>query len=248
MEFIQKNNYSLFLADYQRFEVNKWNSVLTNYGLNYNYLGLGPTKVNIKELLIDEQNYLCCYCLKRLEKNDTSSIEHLFPHNPQPHNIFANYVLNCIPKSSFNYALRQIPTATLDNLPHDISYYNLLACCKKCNNSRDTKEIRPFVFQPTVSNDFSYDIEGNIFSAVYSPEIATIGLADRFYVRYRKIWKQIKQDLGTAPLPTDDKKLIKIVKEKAAKIYVKDRDLFYLQMLNNDLHVMETIKYSYFFR
>ena len=248
MEFIQKNNYALFLADYQTFEINNWNNTLANYGSNYNFLGLGPIKANIKGLLINEQNSLCCYCLKRLENNDPSSIEHLFPHNPQLHNIFASYALNCIPKASFNYTLRQIPNATLDNLPHDISYYNLLACCIRCNNSRDTKEIRPFVFQSTISADFFYDIEGNIFSPSYSPEIAEIGLADRFYVRYRKIWKQIKHDLGTAPLPTNKKKLIKIVKEKVAKIYLTDRDFFYLEMLNNDLRVIETIKYSYFFR
>jgi len=248
MEFIQKSNYALFLADYQTFEVNTWNNTLTNYGLNYNYQSLGHIKANIRELLIDEQNYLCCYCLKRLEKDDTSSIEHLFPHNPQPHNIFANYALNCIEKSSFDYAIRQIPTQTLDNLPHDISYYNLLACCKKCNNSRDTNEIRPFVFQPTISGDFSYDIEGNIFSALYSPEIAAIGLADKFYIRYRKIWKQIKQDLGTSPLPVNDKKLKKIIKEKAAKIFTKDPDYFYLEMMSNELYVLEAIKYRYFFK
>lgn len=246
MEFINKTNQGIFYPHYITFEYNKWNATTNNYGL-YNYSGFSTAfKNTIKGLLIDEQNNLCCYCMKELEKNDSSSIEHLYPNNPQPHNIFINYGITCIEKRLFNLNSKQIPIATLINLPHDISYYNLLACCKKCNKTRDTKEIKPFIFDSNVKNEFAYNYTGSIFSLKYQDEITKIDLANDFYVNYRRLWKHIAKT-NTILIFSNSSKLKDIVKKAALALYIETKSIFYIDFMNNGLKVKEAINYKYFF-
>lgn len=246
MEFINKTNQVNFYPHYIFFETNKWNTVTNNYGL-YNYNGFNTAfKNTVKGLLIDEQNNLCCYCMKELEKNDSSSIEHLYPNNPQPHNIFLNYTLTCIQKSLFDFSSRQIPAINLDNLPHDVSYYNLLACCKKCNKTRDTKEIRPFIFDTNVKVEFVYDKMGNVFSLKFQDEITKIDLANDFYVNYRRLWKYIAQTNNDS-IFSNSNKLKDIVKKAALALYIETKSIFYIDFMNNGLKVKEAIDYKYFF-
>lgn len=246
MEFINKNNQTIFYPFYIRFENNKWNNSSSNYG-NYNYDGFFKNNIknSVKSLLIDEQNSLCCYCMKHLEKNDSSTIEHLYPNNPQIHNIFTNYHLSCTEKINFNFGVRQFPNTILDNLPHDISYYNLLACCLKCNNTRDTKEIRPFIFVSDIKTKFLYNDEGNIYSNEYEDEIIKIGLADSYYVQYRHLWKHIAKTESNS-IFANDKKLKKIVVKAALALHIKTNSIFYIDFVKNGLKVKEAIDYKYF--
>ncbi|MDM1413274.1 hypothetical protein [Myroides odoratimimus] len=246
MEFIDKTGQANFHPHYIVFESHKWNAVKDHYG-KYNFDGFSTTfKNTIKGLLIGEQNDLCCYCMKELEINDSSSIEHLYPNNPQPHNVFLSYSLMCIQKSQFSFGIRQIPTNNLDNLPHDISYYNLLACCTKCNNKRDNKEIRPFVFDINVNNEFSYDDEGNIFSLKYQDEITKIDLANDYYVNYRRLWKYIAKTNKT-PLPSNINALKRVIIKASLGLYLNTKSVFYADFLKNGVKVNEAIKYIYFF-
>lgn len=246
MEFINKINQSIFLEKYVRFENDKWN-FRKKYYRAYNYKGFDSAFKNIiKKLLITEQNELCCYCMKKLELNDSATIEHLYPNNPQPHNVFINYGLKCAVKSSFDFNLRQVPTASLDNLPHDISYYNLLACCKRCNNTRDTKEIRPFVFDINVNNDFLYNDNGNIFSSKYQDEITKIDLANDYYVNYRRLWKHIAK-VNDPKIFSNNNQLNKLVIKAALALYLETKSTFYIDFMKNGLKVKEAIQYQYFF-
>lgn len=246
MEFINKTNQVNFYPYYIFFETNKWNAAIDKYGL-YNYGGFSTSfKNTIKGLLLDEQNNLCCYCMKELEKNDSSSIEHLYPNNPQPHNIFLNYGIACTEKSVFDFSSRQIPVANIDNLPHDISYYNIIACCIKCNGTRDTKEIRPFVFDSNVKNEFAYNNTGSIFSLKYQDEITKIDLANDFYVNYRRLWKHIAKT-NTASIFSNSNKLKDIVKKAALALFIETKSIFYIDFMNNGLKVKEAIDYKYFF-
>lgn len=246
MEFINKNNQTIFYPHYITFEMNKWNIISNTYG-NYSYNGFSTAfKNTIKCLLINEQNNLCCYCLKELECNDSSTIEHLYPHNPQAHNIFTNYHLTCTEKINFNLGVRQIPDALLVNLPHDISYYNLLACCKECNNTRDTKEIRPFIFDIDVKKKFLYDDEGDIYSPDYEDEIIKIGLATDYYLNYRRLWRHIAKTESVS-IFTNANKLKKIVIKAALELHLKTKSIFYIDFLKNGLKVKEAIHYKYFF-
>lgn len=246
MEFISKVNQAMFHPQYILYENHNWKTSTNRYG-KYSYNGFSTIfKSTIKNLLIDEQNGFCCYCLRELEKNDSSTIEHIYPHNPQAHNVFSSYHLNCLEKDSFNFRLRQVPTENLDNLPHDISYYNLLACCKKCNNTRDTKEIRPFVFEVDVKTKFSYNEEGQIYSSEFEDEIIKIGLADSYYLNYRHLWKHIAKTESVS-IFTNTNKLKKIVIKAALELHLITNSVFYIDFMKNGLKVKEAIQYKYFF-
>lgn len=246
MEFINKISQIIFYPHYIRFENNKWNAISNNYGA-YKYDGFSSNfKNTIKGHLITEQNNLCCYCMKQLIVNDFSSIEHLFPNNPQAHNVFLNYSLTCIEKSFFDFSSRQIPVGNLNNLPHDISYYNLLACCKKCNNTRDTKEIRPFIFDYNVKNEFAYNNTGNIFSLKYQDEITKIDLANAYYVNYRRLWKYIAIT-NTDTIFSNENKLKKTIIKAALELHLETKSFFYADFMLNGIKVNEAIMYRYFF-
>lgn len=246
MEFIDKINQVGFYPHYLNFETNKWNAVINEYGA-YNYKGFSTAfKNTIKGVLIKEQNHLCCYCMKHLEVNDSSSIEHLYPNNPQPHNSFVSYGVTCIEKKLFDFTTRKVPTPLLDNLPHDISYYNLLACCKLCNNTRGTNEIRSFVFDTSVKKEFLYNDKGNVFSALYQDEIIKIGLANDYYVYYRRLWKYIAKT-NTVLNFSNPNRLKDIVKRAALALHLETKSIFYADFIFNGLKVDEAIKYKYFF-
>jgi hypothetical protein len=247
MEFINKTNQIIFHPYYIRFENNKWNAISNNYGA-YNYDGFNSAfKNTIKELLIEEQNNLCCYCMKFIKITDSiSSIEHLYPNNPQPHNIFVNYGVTCIEKILFDFTRRQVPNALLDNLPHDVSYYNLVACCISCNNTRDTKEIRSFVFDPNVKNEFSYNDNGNIFSSLYQDEITKIDLANDRHANYRRLWKHIAIT-NNHTIFSNENKLKRAIIKAALELHLKTKSFFYADFMLNGIKVNEAIMYRYFF-
>jgi hypothetical protein len=134
----------------------------------------------------------------------------------------------------------------LDNLPHDVSYYNLLACCELCNNTRDTKEIRPFVFDTNVKNEFSYNEKGYIYSPLYQNEVFQIGLANDFYVNYRRLWKHIAKT-NTISIFSNATKLKDIVKRSALALHLETKSVFYADFMLNGIKVNEAILYKYFF-
>lgn len=241
MEFINKCNQVLFSPHYLRFENLRWNVRLTKYH-KYDYKNFSIIKSDIRDLLIDEQQEKCCYCLKVLEKNSSTTLEHIYPRNPISGTIFTSYAITCIDFRTFDYSIQNIPNARLDNLPHDLSYYNLLACCEKCNKERGNKNILPFIFDSAVKTKFLYNDQGNIFSHQYLNEIVSIGLADDYYRKNRKIWRIMKNSFGH--LPVDLKTEIRTI---ASMLYLTDPDPYYLTVVNNDDIVNDTMKYKYFF-
>ncbi|MFV0152931.1 hypothetical protein OBJ97_06840 [Empedobacter falsenii] len=184
--------------------------------------------------------------MKHLEKNDSTTIEHLYPQKPQPYNSFTNYSITCIEKTTFNYLNRNLPNSNLDNLPHDISYYNLLACCKNCNHTRGTKELKPFVFDNAVKTKFHYNINGNIYSNEYADEISNIGLASERYVNFRRLWKYIASKHPNI-VSFDYRSLEKIIKTSALEMYNTTKSLFYIEFTMNGLLVKEAFQYRYFY-
>ncbi|WEK70978.1 MAG: hypothetical protein P0Y62_05330 [Candidatus Chryseobacterium colombiense] len=246
MEFINKCNQILFFPYYLSFENLKWDIISMQY-IDYTYSKFSPTKQIIRNLLIDEQKEKCCYCLKILEKNNSTTLEHIYPQNPNASSSLATYSIMCIDNRVFDYSVQNIPSSNLDNLPHDISYYNLLACCSKCNGERGNKDIIPFIFDSIVKTKFLYDDQGNIFSSQYFNEIVSIGLAGDYYKRNRKIWRQLKNNVGNNPIPTDINTLKNEIRTIASALYLVESDPYYLDLITDEDKVKDTIKYKYFF-
>ena len=247
MEFIDKINSDKCNPFYVSFEDISWNKTESEY-FGYNYDNFTLIKTNIRDILILEQNKLCCYCKKELKFDTSTTIEHLIPQKPLPDYDFLTYNIECIDKNIFIKTTRHIPNSNLENLPHDISYYNILACCEKCNGQRGNVEIKPFVFDKDVNEKFSYDIDGNIFSPEYLCEIVTIGLGDVYYLKNRKIWKQLNLEFSGKKLPISDDELRKKIKLIGAAFYNDDEDLFYLNLLSDELAVDDVLLYNYFYQ
>lgn len=146
MEFIDKNNYNQLSQQYTDFENNAWSKTEKTYhGYCYDNLDF---KGNIKTILSREQKDRCCYCMGDISINNTT-LEHVYPQKPSSGDNLENYRVTCIDAQNFNNKIRKIPNNAGTNLPHDISYYNLVASCDSktsCNNKRGNQPITPLFF------------------------------------------------------------------------------------------------------
>lgn len=247
MEFIAKLNSEKCFPHYLLFETKSWNITELRY-FGYNFDGFSLIKSDIRDILIQEQNKLCCYCQKELKFDSTTTFEHIIPQNPKDGFDFLAYNIPCIDANIFSRNSRTIPNYQLDNLPHDISYYNILGCCRKCNSQRGNDDVTPFVFDKDVKQKIHYDDDGNIFSSEYFKEVAIIGLASDYYLKNRKIWKQLKLEFGGKKLPLNNDELIKKIKLIGAGFYNDDKDLFYLNLLSDESAVHDVLMYNYFYK
>lgn len=246
MEFIDKNNQTIFFPIYTHFENTAWNVDEGQYhGYIYSKL---PT--DVKTNLITEQNGICCYCMIQLENDRTTTLEHIFPQKPIDGDLLTNYNVLCIDNRKFVYSSRNIPIGNLINLPHDISYYNLIASCNStssCNNSRGNTIISPFFFDPNVRNEFRYDENGEIFSDRYFYEIGVLGLSDSNLVKYRKFWRHLRSK-NIALSFHNLEELKTQIKIEALELGAIEDDLFFqLFIEDNEMKVIKAIKYKYFF-
>lgn len=246
MEFIDKSNQGVFLPIYSNFENDAWNEDDYKYhGYDYDHL---PKEV--KENLIIEQNSLCCYCMVQLENDRTTTLEHVFPQNPKGIDKPSNYNIECIDCREFDKVIRQEPNVELTNLPHDISYYNLIASCNShssCNNARGNAAITPFFFENNVKTEFAYNTNGEIFSSRFSNEISILGLSDPDLIRYRKLWRSLKIKNITISFHDDDE-LKKELTIHALQIGIEEDDIFFqLFIEESEIKLQKAIKYKYFY-
>lgn len=104
--------------------------------------------VHLREVLLDEQGYICCYCMKRIEDWD-SHIEHFIPRADRklhPHSISVSHI--------------------------ELEYNNLFMSCngepKKpndhCGRKKDSEQAVMLVCptSPDVENQFIYEADGGI--------------------------------------------------------------------------------------
>lgn len=239
MEFIDKNNYNQLSQQYTNFENGAWNEKETTYhGYCYDNLDF---KGDIKIVLSSEQDNKCCYCMGDIDHNNTT-LEHIYPQRPSSEDNLQNYGVTCIDTQNFDYNNRQIPNNTGTNLPHDISYYNLVASCNStnsCNNKRGNQPIKPLFFDKDISSKIQYDENGNIMSMEYEKEIKILGLANSDLIKIRKLWYHCSQKFPQGYNKDDI---------KSVAFQIANRDKFYLSIARNDKHNLEkTLRYSYFF-
>ena len=145
--------------------------------------------------LAEEQNSLCCYCMKLLEEHKEMTLEHFIPQNCTPTDfdlyVHPNFAENVIHKSKFNQTRKDIPP---QKYPHDISYHNLLLSCNDnthCNLRRGSRYIQPLVFDADIKKCVSYDKAGIAYSDKYFDEITQLNLSVETLKLYRKIWFKI---------------------------------------------------------
>lgn len=146
-------------------------------------------KKKLQKLLCEEQDGLCCYCMRRLY-TDTSkkniTIEHVIPNkitSDQWDSQKAMYEKNV--EWLHGPYITVIPTDTsidktikfgMPPFPHFIAYYNLVASCDGkvltdndtqkpqhcCNSNRGNSYVEPLFFKSDVSEQIAYDHKGRI--------------------------------------------------------------------------------------
>lgn len=246
MEFINKVNQAIFFPIYQGFENETWNNDEQRY-FGYEY---GRLPGAVKENLILEQQSLCCYCMMTLTNDRSTTLEHIFPQKPKAVDLLRNYNVSCVDGRQFNYSSRNVPCNTLMNLPHDVSYYNLIASCDSkisCNNGRGNELIRSFFFDPQVKAKFHYDINGEIFSEEYEAEVTILGLSNLDLVKYRKLWKYLKGKNINPPSLTAEQ-LKNEVMTAALELGIKDNDSFFTLFIEpNETKLNKAMRYGYFY-
>ena len=127
----------------------------------------------INEVLIQEQDGLCCYCMRRLSECKKMTIEHVMPNHAVDKTELDKYrtratELDGLPHSEDFKSLSPI---TYPPHPHSIAYQNLLLSCdgnlfnesptpQCCNLKRKHTFLLPFVLYSNIIQTFIYTEDG----------------------------------------------------------------------------------------
>jgi hypothetical protein len=229
---------------------NCWsNSEALYFGADYDGLSKPQYRGNILKLILDEQQNLCCYCMKNIV-NSSSTIEHLIPIGINKRE-FETYLVthelkdNVIHKEAFDRTLNSIPP----NLyPHDIAYHNLLGSCNSnihCNNFRGNNTITPLIFDKQIANYVEYDNAGNAFSENYEDDLNTLGLTkSNSPLRFiRKIWFELSKQFDNL-----EDISIENIDEIMQRLFLRSNNIKDIENFSgNTTYRAEITKYQWFF-
>lgn len=210
----------------------------------YHVFTLTPLKNQLRDILIDEQQGYCCYCMRRLNKDDSTTLEHVIPKgtNETEYNSYltryAGFFSHIIHKNEF------VRTWIYPPYPHSVAYYNLMASCKGiltqgstscscCNNKRMRKEIMPLPFIPGIRSIIKYAPGGQIYA----------GDCDS---RKDDAIKELNLNYQTLK---DIRSLWYHAKKKGIKVTAKDELLavFDGDIMNMPTHLQQYYKNDYYF-
>lgn len=125
---------------------------------------------SLEDIICENQDGYCCYCMRRLGENDMKTLEHLF-------------------------VFKQNGRTSAPPYPHDISYHNLVLSCdgkyptgsksrssKTCNHHRKQNDLCPVFYDMALSAAVEYEPSGEILARPTEPDdvkekIASIALA-----------------------------------------------------------------------
>lgn len=159
---------------------NKRNAFVTNIVINsfikeqkkrgneckYFLLCKTPYKNILRNFLIKEQQEKCCYCMRKLKYDDTTTLEHTIPKGAN-HTEVNGYLLaykRIFTQIKHENNLRKF---AYPPYPHQIAYGNLCASCKGilkenslsslcCNCKREHSKITPLIFIPNIERNIEY--------------------------------------------------------------------------------------------
>lgn len=145
--------------------------------------------VQMTNILLQNQNCHCCYCMRRLTGVGDTTLEHIVPQSATAED-FEKYRKDEFPYIKNHLILSDVFSKKINPplvpRPHTVSYDNLVASCKglfprineineaeqdtsghTCNNVRGNKEALPIYLLHNVSSIIKYQKNGDI---VVSPE------------------------------------------------------------------------------
>lgn len=115
----------------------------------------------IDNILLPEQNHLCCFCQRRLADHTCSTIEHIIPKSKNNAAEIVPYFQLGYPGLNANNICHSIDFVNNNHLqgqyPHEVAYYNFVIACEKCNGNRDCDFVEPLYLDSNKVNDVAYD-------------------------------------------------------------------------------------------
>jgi hypothetical protein len=170
------------------------------HAANYATFSKPEFRNSFVDVLLDEQKNLCCYCMKELQNDHKTTLEHIIPQNIKNTSQFNEYLTfkelgdNVINKIDFDQKNKVIPPL---KYPHDLSFHNLIASCDSkanCNNKRKDEYIKPLIYDRDIQFKVEYDRKGQAFSLDYFDELETLGVStNKNLILFRWIWAEISK-------------------------------------------------------
>ncbi len=144
-------------------------------------------KATLKRILLEEQNDRCCYCMRRINNDRKTTLEHLIINNASSKEVFDQYLENeTVLNEKVCYANEfvEAQATAYPPYPHTIAYQKLAASCDGkienntvvcCNLKRGNTFIEPLVLYPNIRERASYKRNGYILlNGDTDPSMVTI--------------------------------------------------------------------------
>lgn len=166
-----------------KFLEQSWNKDLNRY-VNCDFPSLKKKK-ELERLLINQQQGLCCYCMRRISFKQHTTLEHILPHRPQSMDDVKWY-FQTYPRlrhfvTYYHIAEHPYRKIKVPPYPHFCAYDNLVVSCDGsipdpsrpnitlpsklhlcCNNARGNVRIQPLFFIRRISKDIRYETDGEL--------------------------------------------------------------------------------------
>lgn len=227
-----------------------------NMYLNANFETLSKPKYKKSFIakLLEEQGYVCCYCMKMLDNDNHNTndnritLEHVVPHKCSPDE-FDTYTSseirqNVIHKSRFDYRSNRRSNSSY---PHDIAYHNLLASCDSrshCNHHRGSLRIRELFYDVNISEKVEYDLFGNAYSQEYNSELEKLGISTNSeLVYFRKLWSFFADIKENANEVNDDDIIDKVLED----VSLNGDSMLLDNLFGNPSRRKDFMQYKWFF-
>lgn len=194
--FINKRNRKKSKKGHQfvkSFIRNCWNKELRRY-INLDYGAFKSNKA-FKSLLLIEQGFLCCYCMRYLSNADMANLEHIIPQSCLSKEECKDYFKHGVKRNIILWNEDRTKKLRTPPYPHFIAYENLVASCKSndhCNHKRGKDKIIPIFFLNNASSIIQYEKDGELtYSEEYKDTVKAINLNYLTLKRMREAWAKV---------------------------------------------------------
>lgn len=163
----------------------------------------------VDEVLIPEQNGLCCYCMRKLSECSKVTIEHIMPNHATDKAELDKYRTKKTPLDGLPHSddFKSQSPIVYPPHPHSIAYQNLILSCDGdlfkenntrascCNLKREHAFLPPFVLYSNIADTFIYTADG-LAEWTEDPEppeskknaVKILGLNNSVLRMVRRIW------------------------------------------------------------
>lgn len=168
-------------------------------------------------LLLREQGYLCCYCMRAISYKSHTTIEHVLPRKTKidDNNTITHYMNSARFMKRYVKWTEEPPRyrVNVPPYPHYCAYENLVASCdgsvydlsnpdykypsklhNSCNNFRSNEEIIPLFFLKEINRLLIYERDGELtYDEKYSHTIKVINLEYDTLKLMRRAWAKVSE-------------------------------------------------------